>query len=212
MKRSGGVTAFAILFIIFGLLMAVGALFSFVVGPIVTAGLDQSVSQLETGLDEQLRKAEQDGAAAEEIAKQRQEAEQNIQAVRDFASVMRETSASPTAMGINLLNLLLGLAALIAGIGILGLKGWARTLIVGQAAVSIVAALAAMVLVSGQQQQLADLQARMAGQEGAEFQQMARTMGLVGQGIGLVWVVAWNGLVMWFFNRASVKAQFQVHV
>ena len=211
MKRSGGVTAFAILFIIFGLLTAVGALFSFVMGPTVTARFGQTVTRLEN-LEDRLRKverkAEQEGVAAEDLAEQRQKVEQSIQVVRDMALAMRETLGSPTAMGLNLVNLCLGLAAFIAGIGILMLKGWARSLIVWQAALSIVAVVVALVAFSGAQDKIVELQAQMVGEGQQEFWQMGRTMGGVGQGIGLVWIVAWNGLVLRFFNRPSVKAQF----
>ncbi len=203
-KRSTGVTVWAVLLIIGGGLALVGSVASSVVGGAMRHGvLEERFRQLEAELS---RSGGPDGQALppEQAAQLRDGLRQMREKIQAFFS-------SPQVQMLTGVNSVLGLAALIAGIGLLLLNGWARVLAIWQAAGSIVAGVASQLLMHVWQKEM--LQSLMAGAGGSAQQEAARqaihAAQTLGFGLGVVFLCAWNGLIIWFFSRASVKAQFQ---
>lgn len=204
MTRSTGVTVWAVLLILSGGLSLAGSVVSSAVSGAMQGGaLEERFRQLEGQLA-QAKGADGQTLPPEKVAEMRAQ----FQRMRDK---MTAFFASPTMHMMTWLHGLLGLAALVAGIGLLMLKGWARMLTVGQAAAAIAAGLASQMLMhSWQRDMLQSLTTAAGGPAQQEaMQQTLQTAQMFGLGMGIVLLLAWNGLLIWFFNRASVKAQFQ---
>lgn len=204
MKRSGGVTAVAIVMMLAGVLTGVGALMSLSAGPRALDALDQRMQQLETLPS---------GTAQGQMSPER--VAQLRQRLQEITQELRAVLESPAVRISTFLAALMGIAAFIAGLGVLLLQGWARTLAIFQAGLSIPLGLFAAMY--SPQQRLS--QAMLRFYEGlvdpATQQHLQQTMALgqtIGQWVGIITLLAWNGFLIWFFSRASVKAQFQQHV
>ncbi len=201
MRRSGGVTAVAIVLMLAGILTGGGAVMSLSTGPRVLGALDQRMKQLET-----LPTGTGQGQITpEQLTKLRQR-------LQEVTQELRAVMESPAVRISTLLAALMGIAAFMAGLGVLLLKGWARTLAIYQAGLSIPLGLFAAM--SSPQQRLS--QAMLRFYEGlvdpATQQHLQQTMALgqtIGQWVGIIGLLAWNGFLIWFFTRASVKLQFQ---
>ena len=200
MKRSVGVTVWAILLILAGILTGGAAIMSLSAGPRALDQLSEQMKQLE---------AMPTGTAQGQIPP-----EQLEMVRRQFEAFMGEAREAITSPGVRVsttLSALLAIAAVLAGIGFFSLKGWARTVAIWQAGLSIPLGLYAAWF--SPQQKLAGMMLRM--YEGlmdpATMERMRQTMQAgqtVGQWLHVVILLAWNGLLIWFLLRASVKAQF----
>ena len=207
-QRSTGVMVWAVLLILGGVLALVGSVVSSAVSGAMRGGM---MEQRFRQLDEQIGQAKgADGQPMppEKMAHLREQLQQMRAKMQDFFT-------SPVVQALTWIHGLLGLAALIAGIGLLMLKGWARVLVMWQAALSVAAGLASQLIMHGWQHQM--LQSIMSGAatEPAQQQameQMVRAAQTFGLGLGIALLVAWNGLLIWFFNRAPVKAQCEPNV
>ncbi len=202
-KRSAGVTVWAVLLILAGGLSLAGSVISSAVsGVMQQGGLEQRFQEMETQL------VQAKGPDGQPLSPEQQaELRERLKAMQEK---MAEFFSSPMMKFTTVLHGLLGLAALIAGIGLLMLKGWARFLTVWQAIGAIVVGLFAQMTMHAWQQEV--LQSIVAGAPNAAqqeaMQKMMQTAQVFGLGLGIVLLVGWNGLLIWFFNRASVKAQF----
>ena len=195
MKRSRGVTVWAVLLIIAGALTGTIATFSSVMRGQSLEAMAQSMKRLDalpTGTGE-------GQVTPEQLAHIRQRAE----------ALRREVEAvnrSPIVHVMTWLAGLLGLAALIAGIGLFSLKGWARILAIWQAGLSILHGLFTMLCSPQRRLSEAALQT-FEGLIDPGAQGMIQTGQAVGQWLGVLFLLVWNGLIIWSFTRPSVKAQ-----
>ena len=197
MKRSADMTVVAVLLILAGGLGTLATVVSSMTGPkMFGAQLEQAERQLNrapVGTGEGQLRPEQ--------------VEQLRGSLRKIRQEILPLLTSPTMQLLGLLGGVLNAAACVAGIGILLLQGWARRLIVWQAGLSIPfmlwSSMATMAFQHRLSEELLGLMGNPAAQ--AQVQQFAR----IGQWIGIAIVIAWNGFILWFFNRASVKAQFE---
>ena len=200
-KRSAGVTAWAIVLIIAGVWMVGGSLISLAVGPqLVEMNFAQVKLQLES-----MPAGEGPGQMTAEmktkILSRVDEIKQNI--VRMIQS--------PLVTIMTWVRALFGVLALVAGIGVLQLREWGRRLVSIQAAGAL--ALGLWGLWVSPQRQIAEqfLAAMTELMPPAAIMSLRQAM-VMGQalslGLGLALLLAWNGVLIWFFNRASVKAQF----
>lgn len=196
MKRSVGVTVWAVLLIVAGLLGVGGSLYSLAAGPRSLETMAERMRQLEalpqgTG---------QGQIPPEAMAKLHQQFE-------GLMREMREVMDSPIVRTSALLAALLGLAALAAGIGFFSLKGWARTVAIWQAGLSIPFGL--YLAWFSPQGRLSGMFVRFYEGLGdpAALAGM-RQMQAIGQWLYVGILLVWNGLLIWFLVRESVKAQF----
>ena len=197
MKRSVGVTVWAVLLIISGVVGAFGAIVSLSMGQRSLDQFTQSVERLKT-----LPTGTEEGQIPpEQLAQLRVRLEGLLQEVR-------KATESPLVHTTTALAALLSLVALAAGIGMFSLKTWARAAAIWQAGCSI--ALGLFVTVFSPQRALTEATRRVyEGLIDPQAQQMMQTGQTIGQWLGLLVLLAWNGFILWYLNRASVKAQFQ---
>lgn len=196
MKRSVGVTVWAVLLIIAGALTGLAATFSSLTRGQSLDAMAQSMKRLDT-----LPTGTGEGQITpEQLAYIRQRADALM---REMAEVIR----SPVVHVSTLLAGLLGLAALIAGIGLFSLKGWARALAIWQAGFSLLLGLFTMLFSTQRRLSEATLQL-FEGFIDPDTQGMIQTGQAVGQWLGVLFLLVWNGLIIWYFSRPSVKAQF----
>ncbi len=204
MRRSTGVTVWAVLLILGGGLSLAGSVVSSVVSGAMRGGaMEERFRQLDDQLSH-IKGTDGQPMPPEKVAEMRAKLQQ-------MRVKMEQFFTSPRMQMLTGAHGIVGLAALVAGIGVLLLKGWARSLAIGQAIGALVVGLCSQLLMHGWQQEMMQSFAIGAvdpAQQQAMQQafQIAQTVGL---GLGIVFLLAWNGLLLWFFNRASVKAQFQ---
>lgn len=197
MKRSGDVTVVAILLILAG---GVGALTTFISATVGPRAFEVQLQQAEA----QLNQAPVGTGEGQVPPEQLEQLRRSLQKVREE---ILPVLSSPTMRLVSWLGVALSAAACVAGIGMLLLQGWARRLIVWQAALSIPLTLWSSLAARAFQERLSSallgLMTDPAAQ--AQLQQAAQ----IGQWIGIALVMAWNGFILWFFNRTAVKAQFK---
>ena len=201
MRRSVGVTVWAILLIVAGCVTGLSALASLSAGPRTLDALDARIAQLETAPT---------GTGQGQIPPER--LEQMRRQLAQFTTEVRALTNSPTVRIVALLRTLLGAAGLAAGIGILFVRDWARLLALVQAGVSIPLGVWAMSLPL--QHRLAEAMLRLYEvtldpASLTRVRHMIRMGETIGQWSGVLALLVWNGLILWFFTRASVKAQFK---
>ena len=196
MKRSADVTVVAIL------LMLAGGLGVVLTSISSTAGPKMFEAQLQQA-EAQLSRVSVGTGEGQAPPGQVEAARRSLQKIRGEILPMLN---SPTTRCVNGVGVALSAAACVAGVGILLLQGWARQLITWQAALSIPFTVWSSLIAGAFQQRLSnellDLTANPSMQP---FQQAVQ----IGQWIGIVMVIAWNGFIVWFFHRAAVKAQFK---
>ena len=204
MKRSGGLTVLAVLLMLAGAVMGVGSLLSFSRGlhalDVMESRVTQQLDRLPTGTGpRQITPAQ---------------FEQLRQGFQEILRESRKILTSSTVRTTTLLSALLGIAAVIAGIGLVLLRGWARTLALWQACGSI--PLGLFTVWWSPQQQLSQVVLRSYQRlaDPATLESLRRSVQnsqVAGQWVGTVALLAWNGLILWCLTRASVKAQCQQH-
>lgn len=198
MKRSVGVTVWAVLLILAGVVGAFGAIVSLSMGQRSLDQLTQSVERLKT-----LPTGTEEGQIPpEQLAQLRVRLEGLVQEVR-------KATESPLVRTTTALAALLSLVAFAAGIGLLGLHAWARQAVIWQASCSLV--LGVFVTFISPQRRLAE--AALQVYEGVldpKAQQMMQTGQTIGQWLGLILLLVWNGLIIWYFSRPTVKGQFHI--
>lgn len=196
MKRSVGVTVWAVLLILAGILTGGAAIVSLSAGP---RALDQ--------LNEQMRRLE---AMPTGMAQGQIPPEQLETMRQQFGAFVREAGEviiSPSVRVSTMLSALFAIAAVIAGVGFFLLKGWARTLAIWQAGLSIPFGLYAAWY--SPQHKLSDITLRFyAGLVDPATMERIRQMQAIGQWLYVGILLVWNGLLIWFLLRESVKAQF----
>jgi hypothetical protein len=97
----------------------------------------------------------------------------------------------------------LSLVALAVGIGLLTGQWWAPQVVVWQAGCFLALRMATIFVSPERGINEAVLQLL-----DPNTLQMMQTGQTIGQWLGLILLLVWNGLLIWFLNRASVKAQF----
>ncbi len=199
MKRSAGVTAFAVLFIVLGLGRALGGVAQLIAAPRL---IDRQMSALRGQIDALAGTPGRGHLPPERRAK--------LHARLDrAAAVMQESLTSPIARMRLVTFGLLGLTMCVAGIGVWSLSEWARELAIWQAWVSIVFAVLFIWLTPPSS---AFPDAALELVDDSAVQAQVREIVRRGQTLALVTAVAlealWNGLVVWFLTRRSVSAQF----
>ncbi len=205
MTRSTGVTVWAVSLILGGGLALAGSVVSSAVSGAMRQGvLEERFRQLDAQLS-QAKGPDGQPLPPEKAAQLRQQLEQ-------MRAKMTEFFESPAVRMTTWLHGVLGLAALIAGIGLLMLKGWARVLTIWQAVLSMAAGLVSQIMMHGWQQEMLQSIMSSAATEPAQqraMQQMVGAAQTFGLGVGILLLVGWNGALIWFFSRSSVKAQFE---
>ena len=163
-KRSAGVTFWAIVLILGGISTAVGAVVSVAVGPNIMRSADQRLAQLQTQLEAALEKQQQqpqeqlqdqdEEPSSAQAAQVQAQLKQTFGKVRETYRHLRELYETPSIQVAFLIGGLLGVAALIGGIGVLRLRGWGRTLVLWQAGLSIIYGVVWWMTWSSQQQNI----------------------------------------------------------
>lgn len=200
MKRSVGVTVWAVLLILAGVVTGGIAIVSLSAGPRALDQLSERMKQLE---------AMPTGTAQGQIPPEQLEGVR-----RQFEAFMGEAHEVITSPGVRVsttLSALLAIAAVLAGVGFFLLKGWARTVAIWQAGLSIPLGLYAAWF--SPQQKLSGMMLRMyeGFMDPATLERLRQTMQTgqtIGQWLHVVMLLAWNGLLIWFLLRESVTAQF----
>ena len=190
-----------VVLIVAGVITTVGPLLSFAIGPRM---VDANLTQMKVGL-QQLPVGEGAGhLTAENKTK-------IMTKIDEIGQEIHRMLKSPVIQIATLLKAVFGAMALAAGIGILLLQGWARHLVIFQACGSMVLGLWEL-SISPQRQiaerfvsALSDLVPPAAIVSLHDTMVTGQSIGL---GVGFALLLAWNGVVIWFFNRQSVKAQF----
>ena len=201
MKRSGGLTVASVLLIVAGLLASWAALVPALVGPQLVQ-LGRIEEHVETFFSMATQGPRQ--LPPEQMEKLRTMFRRAMEDIRVHL-------ADPAVRLSYLLAGLISLAACVAGVGMLMLNAWARRLAVWQAACAIPATAWSMALAWAFQQRLVGLASELVTDPVAQvqIQQVAQMARAAGFGSNLVVALAWNGTIIWFLSRASVKAQFQ---
>ena len=196
MKRSVGVTVWAVLLILSGVFGAIGATISLSTAEHSLEQISQSIERLKT-----VPTGTEPGQLPPERVTQLQERLERLM------EEVRKATESPLVKTTTMLAGVLSVLALCAGIGLLASQGWARSIAIWQAACSIV--FGVIVMCVSPQRRLAEV--AMGVYEGLmdpKAQQMMHIGHVVGQWLGLLLLLVWNGLIIWYFNRPSVKALF----
>ena len=204
-KRSTGVTVIAILLILGGGLESLASALSLALGPSLIA---RQREQMAAALD-RLEQEGQGGQASPERVQRVAEIRQFFERFERTVQTSDGAARSLAAKAIGSLSGLLGIVALTAGIGILLLKGWARFLVIWQAGLSILCAIGTALW--GYAVSLSAVEGLRAIGVAPGMQEMSLARGAAIGTVAMLLLpsLAWNGLLLWFFNRPSVKAQFQ---
>ncbi len=201
MKRSSGVTALAVMLIIFGLGQLVGSISQFAVGP-------RAAEQQIAGLKAHINSAFSGSEGGKTLPPERRA---RLNAKLDKAGAeMQEYVTSPVVRMRLVINALLALAAIVGGFGALALYEWARELVVWQAWGAVVLTL----LFAWNIAPSASIaEATLELLEDPAIQQHTREIIYRGQMLTTIVAVAsgalWNGFLIWFFNRRQVAGQFR---
>ncbi len=144
-----------------------------------------------------------------DLASIRQEKQQNDQMMQDAVRMMREQLARPDVQAYHVIRGLLGVAALLAGIGMLRLRGWARDVATWQATLSLVTIVWTVIWFPSYQSQSMELWRQMTNHPALQalVRQQAETTH-EWLWVRLLPALGWNVFVLWFVSRSSVKAQF----
>ena len=210
MTRSKGVTGFAIFLLLAGAFMIIGNAVTLLTGPQSARRLEQQAEALEARREATLGQAQEQSAKAEDVARAREQFDKLVAAMHTMASTARQAYQRPVVMAISGLGALLGVAAFAAGLGLLRLREWARRLILWQAALSIPIGLWSMAVLAPFYHHMRQSMLELVSTLGvpAQTQDMVQTGQIIGQWLGILLLVGWNGFVIWWFRRPSVKAQF----
>ena len=202
MKRSAGVTWWAVLLMLGGVGTGLASILSLSGGPRSLDAIEQRMTQQ---LDALPTGTGQGQLSPEKVTELRTR----------FSTILRElrgVMSSPTVYVSTVLALLLGLAGLVAGIGLWRLQGWGRWLAICQAGCAVPLGLVRMLGSPQRQISEAVLQLTQGLLDPAAQERMRHAMQIgqvIGQAANVALLLAWNGLLIWFVNRAGVKAQFQ---
>lgn len=200
MKRSVGVMVWAILLMVAGLLAAAGGVVSMATASRALDVLAQQMRQVEA-LPAGTEQGQMPPERLEIIRRRYGEATQEV----------RQVVASPAVRINRLLSIALGVAAAVAGVGLLRLKGWALRLVWWQAGLSIPLGLYA--IWSSPNQRFSEALLRFYGSfvdpgTQTRMREALQAGQSVGQWAGVLAILVWNGLLIWYFSRASVRRQF----
>ena len=192
MRRSIGVTILAVLFIIDGIFQLHRVFWG------IQQLRPEIISRVEAGFNQML--TEQNVPP--------DEAEQKRQL---FHQRLMELKSEQERRGKSVIVIGLSLATLAAGVGLLTMQLWARTLVQWVAGVSLaVVCWSAFTFFTRREPQAVDIAQLMLSAAGREAQ-AARAQAMVRQLAMATYpvVIAWNVFLLWFFQRPTVKAQFQ---
>ena len=199
MKRSRGVTAMAILFILWGGLGVAGT----VMTPWLRDMQERQMTQEMDSFRQTLSKA-----------KGEKEAAQNQKIMRAAEEMFQATKAYSDSPAMIFIYSLLSPLLLIGGIGVLRLKAWGRVMVLWTVGASLVEKFWFTIAAAPLREKAHGL--TFYGMSGTldpasekNFLRMVEIAQAADPWIGFLIPLAWSGFVIWFFNRASVKAQFQ---
>lgn len=197
--RSIGVTVVAVLLILAGGIGACGSLLSVAVG-------GGPIERLEQQIDQQLDRVpvgtDQGQVPPERMTDLRNDLKRRF-------SELRGVIESPAVRFGSLAQGLLALVAMIGGCGLLARSGWAPKVVIGQAGLSILLGLwwLAFSPMTSVQKEMHVLVLDLAG--GAiplsvqlQMRQSMEMAQAIGQWVGGLFIVGWNGFLIWFVNRA----------
>lgn len=128
-----------------------------------------------------------------------------LQAELAVLEAVRTTMRSPLRQMFSVLAALLSLVALVAGVGLLTRQRWAPQVVVWQAGCSFMLRLSTIFVSPERGMNEAVLQ--MLDPNSQEMV-MLQTSQTIGQWLGWILLLVWNGLIIWYFTRPSIKAQF----
>lgn len=184
MKRSTGVTTMGVLMLLFGGCHSIGNGTLLIAPPVLDVFVD-SMKDVEVDFEGTLdRTRQQRGArfSQQEVA----EGEEAFRELRQALERLQQVLRTPQARGILALEIIVGILAVAAGLGVLRLTTWAWAFAIGQAW------LALFIMALGQ---------LLPTPFPAEKQDVIVSLTLGG------WALVWNSIIIWFFSRRSTKAQ-----
>ena len=199
---------FALLFVIAGGFVTLTNLIYLMGRPAIAAKISESVAVLEARVDDAARQAP---APRRNVATQQAERLKHMlqNMAQDYARFLESRFMQVMAV----FSGAVGLLTLVAAVGLWWLCEWARRLSIAQAVASICLQVFWLWQAPSQGWQPAGVQLLLDVLKDpahhAQMQHMLQAVQLVGEWLGVICVLVWNGFVMWFFCRVSVKAQFQ---
>jgi hypothetical protein len=213
MKRSKGLTVVAVLLIVFGALGLQSAA-TLITSVTKAAAWEEQARRVAAAIDEQVDEQVRQGTlTAEQGAARRESARRLLEAWERIYDSLAQTAAAPLNRLLAIASLLLALAGIGAGVGLLLGRGWARPLTVGQAVGQLLVGwgsasqVAPMLETLGEA--LASLPMPLEGAARADYAQALQTAisALLWGSVGLA--VAWNVFVVWFLTRRTVSGPVQ---
>lgn len=210
MKRSEGVSVVAILLIIFSCLNICLSMYNSLAFEARGAEeaerkMNQTFTAMSAQLEDRIRRGVVKPAEADRL---HGEFNRYVRRMQEAHHGIREFSTSPAMSLFSWLSNLLSAASLAAGIGLLFLKRWARQITLWSAGVSILLLVGSSSLYPALARVVSAFAVAPPGIPAA-WEQGASTMVSVVVRVSFVLGAAWETFLLWFFNRPSVKAQFQ---
>jgi hypothetical protein len=130
-----------------------------------------------------------------------------LEAVIDEAEAFEISFASQLGSDV---GRLVGATGCLSGVGILLLQPWARLVAMWQAGASLLVWLWWVWLAPPLLQSYLHTGLRLAATSGEQARwQEALRMSAVTEWVGFLYIAAWNALIIWFFLRPSVRAEFE---
>lgn len=193
-NRTNGVTIFSFFFIVGGALVGIGALS----GLVATHSKDFFESDKPYAFIRNNPDLTEETKAAlmEQLSK--------------VARLAQETMSSPALRSYQVSISILSGFSVLGGIGLLALKEWARRVVLFQTCVTFLLNAWWSFHVGSDltPKYLEAFAGDLGPQVSDNFASMAQTIGKTQFGTALLFTFIWLALVVWFFNRPSVKEQF----
>ncbi len=194
MKRSAGLTTIGVFMMLFGGCHSLGN-GTLLIAPFALDVFVDSMKDVEGNFEGTLAQSKpqrETRFSPQEVAEGKEAFRELRQAFERLQLVLR----TPEAKIILALQVVVGMLVVAAGLGSLQLATWARSFAIGQAWLALVIVVVGEFLTTSGGPALSQ-------EPHPGRQDVVASLAQVG------WALVWNGVIIWFFNRRSTKAQFR---